>query len=296
MAMQAVQRADSRHYPDPAYTDLRAALAGFHGVAVERIVLAGSASEFIARMSGGVVRAGGRSAWLPPLAYGDYGRAADAWGLQRVDKPEAADLLWLCEPSSPVGGVEAKAPSVASQGGVVVLDRAYEPLRLSGACSLDSEALDRAWQLWSPNKALGMTGVRGAYAIAPLHGLALAQALNAVAPSWPLGSHAVAMLTTWVQEDVQQWIAESRAQLGVWKRKQIELLANLGWVCVPSEANYFCAQPPVELDAAALRAMGIKLRETASLGLPGHWRLGVRPPEAQAALLAALKMEKETQL
>lgn len=296
MAMEAVRRADSRHYPDPVYTDLRAALAGFHGVALERIVLAGSASEFIARMSGGVVRAGGRSVWLPPLAYGDYGRAAEAWGLQRVGQPEASDLLWLCEPSSPVGVAEAKAPSVASQAGVVVLDRAYEPLRLSGACSLDSDALERVWQLWSPNKALGMTGVRGAYAIAPLHGLPLAQALNGLAPSWPLGSHAVAMLTAWVQGDVQQWIAESRVQLGVWKRKQMELLENLDWVCVPSEANYFCAQPPVELDAPALRAMGIKLRETASLGLPGHWRLGVRPPEAQAALRAALTKHRETML
>ena len=34
---------------------------------------------------------------------------------------------------------------------------------------------------------------------------------------------------------------------------------------------------------------GIKLRDTTSFGLPGHWRLGVLPPEAQAALGTALR-------
>jgi histidinol-phosphate aminotransferase len=32
----------------------------------------------------------------------------------------------------------------------------------------------------------------------------------------------------------------------------------------------------------------VKLRDTTSLGLPGHWRLGVLPPLAQQALTMAL--------
>ena len=36
-----------------------------------------------------------------------------------------------------------------------------------------------------------------------------------------------------------------------------------------------------------LRGHGIKLRDTTSMGLPGAVRLGVRPPQAQAALRAA---------
>ena len=35
---------------------------------------------------------------------------------------------------------------------------------------------------------------------------------------------------------------------------------------------------------AALRADGIKLRDCASFGLPGHLRLGVLPPASQVAL------------
>jgi len=288
VALCAVQRTDAQRYPDPGYTALRRALAVFHGVAVERIVVAGSASEFIARITAAVARSGGRKVWLPALSYGDCAHAAKVWGLQRVNEHALADLLWLCEPASPLGNAEAMANTVAEQGGVVVLDRAYEPLRLSGRCSLGADALDRVWQLWSPNKALGLTGVRGAYAIAPLHGLALARSLEQLAPSWPLGAHAVAMLQAWVQADAQHRLAQSREQLAEWKAAQITLLSELGWVCLPSEANYFCARAPHALDVPMLRAQGIKLRDTESLGLPGHWRLGVLSPDAQAALTSAL--------
>ena len=58
----------------------------------------------------------------------------------------------------------------------------------------------------------------------------------------------------------------------------------------PSEANYFCAQPPQPLDLAALRSRyGIKLRDATSFGLPGWLRLGVRAIQAQDALAAALQ-------
>ncbi|MFP8777721.1 aminotransferase class I/II-fold pyridoxal phosphate-dependent enzyme [Hydrogenophaga sp. RWCD_12] len=292
-ALAAVQRADAAHYPDPAYSRLGDALAAHHGVAAERIVVAGSASEFIARITAAVAGGGGRRFWLPALAYGDYAQAARAWGLQRVDDPAQADLAWLCEPSSPRGMAEAMATSVAEACSVVVLDRAYEPLRLGGRCSLDAAALDRVWQLWSPNKALGLTGVRGAYAIAPLQGLALARRLEQLAPSWPLGAHAVAMLSAWVLPEVQQWLAQSRTQLARWKAEQLALLQGAGWQCLPSEANYFCARAPHPVDVAALRAQGIKLRDTASMGLPDHWRLGVLPTEAQAALAKALTIPQE---
>jgi histidinol-phosphate aminotransferase len=294
LALAAVERADARHYPDPTYASLRQAIAAFHRVEAERIVLACSASEFVARVTAAVARAGGRQVWLPTPSYGDYGHAANVWRLQPVNRPAQADLLWLCEPSSPLGAAAPLAQVVAGQGGVVVLDRAYEPLRLSGQCSLSADALARVWQLWSPNKALGLTGVRGAYAIAPLQGMDLARTLEQLAPSWPLGVHAVAMLAAWLQTDTQHWLAQSLAQLAEWKLSQLAILRNAGWHCLPSDAHFFCARAPQPLNTAALRAQGIKLRDTRSLGLPGHWRLGVLPPAAQFALAAALRSNQET--
>jgi histidinol-phosphate aminotransferase len=278
---------DARHYPDPAYQSLCGALADFHGVDASRVVLAASASEFIMRLTASLARQGRTKVWLPEFAYGEYAHAAQVWGFERVAQPAQSHLSWLCEPSSPLGQVEAHAQQVVEQGDVVVLDRAYEPLRLAGQSSLNESALSRTWQLYSPNKALGLTGIRGAYAIAPVHELSLVAEVMAQAPSWPLGSHAVVMLTAWTQADVQAWLADSRDTLRVWKEAQLKLLSPLD--CLSSDTNFLCVR--ADMDAEYLRLQGIKLRDATSFGLPGHWRLSVQPPQAQQALLSALKVK-----
>ncbi|RFP81307.1 aminotransferase class I/II-fold pyridoxal phosphate-dependent enzyme [Hydrogenophaga sp. SNF1] len=294
MALLAIARADASRYPDPASTRLKAALADFHGVAPERLLLLASASEGIQRFSAWAARTAGACVWLPPHHYGDLSRAAGAWGLVRTDDPGRARLLWACEPSSPLGQAEAGlAERVVGlrPDQALVLDQAYAPLRLSGAPSLDGAALDRVWRLVSPNKALGLTGVRGAYAIAPLAARQAMAELEALAPSWPLGAHAEAMLMAWTAPDTQRWLGDGLDTLREWKAAQAALCESLGWTVLPSEANYFVARLSEASDIESLpglrRDHGVKLRDAASFGLPGQVRLGVRSPEDQAALRAA---------
>lgn len=325
--LAAVQQADASRYPDPAYTALRQQLATLHGVAAGRVLLAASASEFIQRLSAvtAMLRGPGanRSAtvWLPRHHYGDCARAAAAWGLQRTDSAAQADLLWACEPSSPlgqpqpglaqamasIGATEFCAASSEATAPVVALDCAYAPLRLSGRPSLDDAARDQAWQLWSPNKALGLTGIRAAYAIAPVgHDAAsrgevarFTAALQARCPSWPVGAHGVAMLQAWCAPEALAWLHTSLDTLRDWKARQQALLGALGWVCLPSEANFFCARPDVADVPQALqtlRAQGIKLRDADAFGLPGHVRVGVLPPQAQDALVQAWSAVKASTL
>jgi len=291
-ALSAVQQADAAHYPDPAYTRLRGALAGLHGVDPSRVLLAASASECIQRITAWRWRAGDRRFWTPPYAYGDYALAASAWGLERADEPGRAQLAWLCDPGSPLGQGESPGAVrglLSDTPRTVVLDRAYAPLRLQGEGALTAAQLDRVWQLWSPNKALGLTGVRAAYAVAPLGAQADVAALEALAASWPIGAHGQAMLMAWAQPEVQNWVAASRATLADWAMDLRDRLVRLGWTCTPSDTAYGCAKPPQALDAAALRAQGIKLRDATSFGLPGWWRLSAQGPQALAALDAALQ-------
>lgn len=348
----ALAAADPAHYPDPAYTALCARLAAFHGVATTRIVVAGSASEFIVRMTAAVAWQGAGAVEVPALAYGDYARAARGHGLavQRPavgpavalavepgvesgvesgvgpdERPGAAlgsalgvalragadagegegegegqcaapALVWACDPSSPLGqpqpGLAARIAALPP-GVPLVLDRAYAPLRLQPQAQQPTpDALDRVWQLWSPNKALGLTGVRGAYAIAPVDDVqGWAPRLHRLAPSWPLGAHAVAMLEHWAGDAAQAWLQACLPQLRSWKTRQLALCASLGWQPLPSETPYFCARLPPGIDVAArlqaLRAHGVQLRDCASFGLPGHVRLAVRPPASQDALAHA---------
>ena len=305
-AREAVQAADATRYPDPAYTALRERLAAFHGVVPARVVLAASASEFIHRITALAAQQGVVQVALPAHSYGDYAQAAQVRGLDLVRSGgAAAGLQWACEPSSPLGladpavrawqqlGVERGGDGAA--GVLRVLDCAYVPLRLGpeGAWTGTPPAHlpSACWQLWTPNKALGLTGVRAAYAIAPAGSEELVRALVALAPSWPVGAHGVALLQAWVLPVVQQWLVYSLSTLHEWKSRQQTLCLDLGWaVHAGSLANYFCAQPvsmSLPNDLAALRAAGIKLRDTTSFGLPGSVRLGVLAPAAQDALRQA---------
>jgi histidinol-phosphate aminotransferase len=295
------------------YTALRQRLAAFHRVTPERVLLAGSASEFIFRITAWVKGQGAhqapRTVCLPRHAYGDYAQAAQAWGLQSTAQPDAADLVWACEPSSPLGQAHTTWPAWlhrTADGALhtspaapeplcntVVLDGAYAPLRLGGTPSLSDAQRTKVWQLFSPNKALGLTGVRAAYAIAPADAQQAAAQLDALAPSWVLGAHGVALLMAWTQADTQAWLHSSLPTLRDWKARQIGMLQTLGWTCLPSEANFFCAQPPQPLDLSAWRAdHGIKLRDCASFGLPGWVRLGVLAPQAQELLACGLQENK----
>ena len=289
---QAVALADASHYPDASYTALRGKLAAFHGCEPWRIVIASSASEFIFRITALAKLQGVSSVHVPMHSFGDYTHAAQAWDLPLAIDPENAGLVWHCQPSSPLGQLDADGMETSSTA-IHVLDLAYAPLQLSGKKEADVGQYDAVWQLYSPNKALGLTGVRAAYAIAPLGSDLLVNQLAGLSASWPLGAHGVALLDSWVTADVQTWLGNSLQTLQVWKTRQTKLLESLGWTCQPSVTNFFCAVPKLadgltfEQALAALRSQGIKLRDTASFGLPGQVRVSVQPPAAQDVLQQA---------
>lgn len=275
---RAVQSAERRRYPDPAYTALRERLAAFHGVSAARIVPAAGGAEAIRRMTLAARLEGITAVRTPQPGFGDYALAAQALGMQVNGEADARALVWACEPGSPEGG---SARTIAPPEALLVIDRAYEPLRLEGSAPEIPEA---AWQLFCPNKALGLTGIRAAYLVAP-EGADTAR-VEALAASWVLSAEGEAMLMHW--PDAEPWLAECRAQLRPWKSRQRALLAGLGWLQRESCTNFWLAKPPHPIPALDLRRHGIKLRDATSFGLPGWVRIAALPPESQDALMKAL--------
>lgn len=300
-ARAAVQAADATRYPDPACTAVRQALGALHGVAPSRIVPAASASEFIQRLTAVSGRLWPGAVQVPRFAYGDYAAAAAAWGRPTVVEdaetapaPAGCTLHWHADPGSPFGH-GAPAADLSDRRGPTVLDAVYEPLRLHGASAWTPARRDAVFVLHSPNKALGLTGVRGAYAVAPLGSAATGfdvaactAALEAAAPSWPLSAQAEAMLLAWAEPGVQAWVAASRATLAAWKSALALQLGQRGFGVQPSVTPHFVVRPPHAFDPAWLRGHGVAVRDTTSFGLPGSWRVSAQPPAAQAALMQAL--------
>lgn len=293
--LHTLGQADVTRYPDPRYSALRERLAAWHGVTPARVLFAASASEFIQRVTAVGLRLAPGPVALPALAYGDYASAATACGRRAVidDDPNATapTLRWCADPGSPLGQC---AMPPADPGAVpTVLDAAYAPLRLDGGTGWPQAARDAVFQLHTPNKALGLPGVRGAYAIAPAQAdwpvAAWRAALEQAEPSWPLGAHAVALLDAWTQPFTQDWLATSRHTLEGWTAVLRDGLAELGLQPLPSVTPFLCAQRPSAATDARLRVQGLKVRDTASFGLPGRMRVSAQPPAATQALLAALR-------
>ncbi|KQV94866.1 hypothetical protein ASC91_26695 [Pelomonas sp. Root1237] len=281
--MNAVQAADRQAYPDPNYRTLRRHLGD-----ADLVLPTAGGAEGIRRLTLAAMLTGRREVWVPQPGFGDYALAAQALGLPVKPyaapadiRPTAPALVWICEPCNPTG---ASVPVWPQLDALVVIDRAYEPLRLHG----DSPALPPgAWQLICPNKALGLTGVRAGYLIAPAADPVWSRALS-LAPSWVLSAEGVAMLMHWHSDDTQAWLAKARNQLREWTAQQRSMLARLDWLQRPSCTHFWLARPPRSDIATRLRERSIRVRDATSFGLPGWVRVSAQPPASQQALQQAL--------
>jgi histidinol-phosphate aminotransferase len=307
---RALACADRTCYPDPSYGALRARLAAWHGVAPQRILPTAGTSEAIRRLTLAARLQGVTTVWAPRPGYGDYAAAAAGLDLALREYRDEAQLLdalaahtapvlaWICEPCNPTGRSLAQGfwsrlhRAVSAAGHVIGLDRAYESLRLVGVDPVPDAAASRTWQCFSPNKALGLTGIRAGYLVAPDEDpQRIRVRAEALAPSWVLSAEGVALLGALHAPSTRAWLATARATLSRWDAMQRAGLAGLGWEQRPSVVPFWLARPP---DATTLphrlrqlRAVGIKLRDATSLGLPGWVRVSAQPPASQHALCEA---------
>lgn len=290
--LAAIRRANVQHYPDPLYTRLRERIAAWHDVIPDRIVVGAGASELTVRL----VRHFNRTVLQLAPTFSEYARAAgiarkrvvcasSPESFLRAQKRQRA-LAFLCCPNNPTGDVwDPAVIATAARQGPLVVDLAYASLCGSArAAQIEAAAAD-AWQLHSPNKALGLTGVRGAYLITPRTVRRLAEE----APSWVIGRDAVAMLESFLESPARKWLAESVPRLWRWRAQLAEGLRQLGLTVRESPATFLLADVGSGARIAGrLRESGIRVRDATSFGLERWIRLSAQPAPARKALLATL--------
>lgn len=288
VARAALGAVDPSGYPDPAYMEVRAALATWHRCHPDQIVVGAGACELIHR----AVRTAGGPVVLWEPAFGEYRYAADVADVPvRVARDRdtwlrllsGAALAILCVPNSPDGSVVDPMPLAAAAtaaGCRLLLDLAYYPL------SQQRPALPGdIWQLWAPNKTHGVTGVRAAYLVTATEDAARLRR----APSWVLSAHGAAFLQVLPDAAAQRWVNDTRATLWRWRDALAERLCDIGVGVTVGAANFLLAHVgDAATIASALRRGGIKVRDCTSFGLPDTLRLSAQPPPAQEALVAAL--------
>jgi histidinol-phosphate aminotransferase len=291
--LAAVRSADVTRYPDPMYAQLRTILAAHHRTTPDRIVVGAGASELILRL---IHCIGGAVQQLVPT-FSEYGRGAHLTGRSLISSRSPAAFLrsqskhpglgFICWPNNPTGDLwPAEFVSAAAAKGPLVVDLAYAPLCDGEAAAVIEAAAAAAYRLYSPNKAFGLTGVRGAYLVTPRIDRRLARA----APSWVIGRDAVAMLEAAMQPGAREWLAQGRPEWLRWRARLARDLEQLGAAVRESPATFLLANVGNAARVSAhLRRHDVRVRDCSSFGLRQWIRLSAQPPAAQRALLSALK-------
>ena len=290
--LAAVRNADVTRYPDPQYTRLRVTLAAHHQTVPERIVVGAGASELILRL---ISRIDGTVQQLVPT-FGEYARGARLAGRKLISVRSPAAFLraqsehpglgFVCWPNNPTGDLwSAEFVSTAAAAGPLVVDLAYAPLCDAGHAAALEAAAAGAYRLYSPNKAFGLTGVRGAYLITPR----IDRRLIVAAPSWVIGRDAVALLESATLPRARRWLAQGIPRVRRWRARLAGSLRQLGLTVREGPATFLLANVGNGTRITAhLRSHDVRVRDCSSFGLRQWIRLSAQRPAAQKALLAAL--------
>ena len=288
-----VRNADVTRYPDPLYTRLREVLAAFHQTSPERIVVGAGASELILRLIRCIE---GPVQQLVPT-FSEYGFGARLAGRRLMSARSTAAFLraqsarpgvgFVCWPNNPTGELwPLEFVAAAADAGPLVVDLAYAPLCDASLSAAIESAAGAAYRLYSPNKAFGLTGVRGAYVITPRIDRRLASA----APSWVIGRDAVAFLEATCDPEARAWLAQGLPQLKRWRMRLVRSLQQLGLQVRQSPATFLMAEVGDATRVAAhLRNHDVRVRDGSSFGLRQWIRLSGQPVPAQKALMAVLR-------
>lgn len=292
-ARAAVAECDLAPYPDPTYTRTRQALADHHGADADRVVVGAGATELLHRL----VAVVGGPVVTEAACFGEYAAAAHAHGheVRRVSDDgdwvravRGAALVVVASPGSPDGRVRPAAwmdrVAVAARdaGATLAVDLAYAPL-----VDVAVPVPDGAVRVHAPNKAHGCTGLRAGWLEAPAP---LAARLRDAAVTWLVSAPGAAFLAATASAEAEGWVAGCRPQLHAWRDDLAQGLVDLGLRVQPGDAPFLLVEvaDPARRADALRRRHGVKVRDAASLGRPGWWRLSAQPPGATRLVLDAV--------
>ncbi len=286
--LAALHATDHAHYPDPSYRRVREALAGWHGVSPEEVVVSVGASDLLHRLVRGFVPPAGQVLSLH-APFGELARATALQGAQLnvvSDTPTTLSpgvaLVYVGHPHNPTGrrlpaaDLRALAERCAASGALLIVDEAYAPFTQAPEPPQHPQVV----RLLSPGKAHGIVGARPAYALAAPE---IAAALDNLAPAWHLPASTAAVLAA--LPEAQDFLTQTLPQVTRNAAALAESLASLGAVEHHGTPYLILNVGDAALWTEALLSRGIRVRDCASYGLPEHLRVSTRTAADNAVLL-----------
>ncbi len=301
------------HYPDVDYTELRQAIADYHGVTAQQVVVDNGATPLIEA----VVRAlNVRCGRLMAPTFVEYERALRRMAADidivaaRSDLSvpldglltgaERYDIIFICTPNNPTGQTVPLTQLVAfleqlPSTTYCMVDESFLPFSSCGEDGSLASILERFSNLIvlrSATKFFGIPGLRIGYALTS--NVELQRQLAATLPIWRVNAIAEQVVINALKDvdfhvETRRYIAEQRAYL-------TEQLSALGFNVYPSDANYLLFKSNDKRDLYHLlydRAIIIRRCQNYHGLDDGYYRIAVKTASANQKLIAQLAKIKE---
>lgn len=300
-ALHAAQAAvsDATLYPDPDWTELRAAIATVHDLDPQTILCGAGSMELMLALARAYLAPGDR-ALTSAHAYLYFRTAAQLAGASIDLAPEAGltvdpcallecvtsatRMVFVANPGNPTGTRIGRRELLALRAAlrpdiVLVIDEAYgEFADDQGESMFDLPARGDTVVLRSFSKAYGLAGLRAGWGVFPP---AVAVQVRKAMPPNNLSAPAQAAAASAVRD--QSWMRAMVATTVARRERFIARVRRCGVAVPNSVANFalldFGTPAIADRADAALRAEGIAVRSVAGYGLPHCLRATVGAEE-----------------
>lgn len=300
-AVRAAATDDLRLYPDPVATALRERAAAVYACDPNGILVGNGSDELLNLVIRACVDPSDPVVYPVPT-YSLYDTLVTIQGGQPVHVPYPDDfslpdgladakgrVTFVCNPNSPSGtGVPVSiVHDLAGRvPGLLVVDEAYVDFADESALALVGRC-DNVVVLRTFSKSFSLAGMRIGLAFgAP----ALMTELAKVKDSYNVNRLSIVAATAALED--YAWMERSVGRVRATRARLRQALEGLGFVVLPSQANFVLARRPgVDQEATyrALKHHGILVRFFATPGLRDALRITVGTDEDIDALLAALR-------
>lgn len=292
-----------RLYSDPTGKALKEKLAGLYGVAPENVFLSNGSDEVL---NFAFMAFGGKGAVFPDISYGFYQVFGDLYGipyekillkedfsLDYRDYCGKNKLVVIANPNAPTGMSipvdQIERIAATNPDSVVLIDEAYVDFGGESALPL-IEMYDNLLVTRTYSKSRCLAGGRLGYAFAAPGLIADLEKIKYSTNPYNLDRLTLRLGEATV--DAESYYQEKCAAIQQTRAWTAEKLKELGFMVLPSQANFLFAKSP-DMDGGALylalKAKGILVRHFTSSRICQFNRITIGTPEQMAVFIDTLK-------
>jgi histidinol-phosphate aminotransferase len=304
-AVAAIPASRLKRYPDPESSELKEAFATLNNLQPEQVFLGNGSDEVLAHVFQALLSQD-LPLCFPDISYSFYPVWCDLYRAQYLTVPLTEDFtvdvaaypaanggIIIPNPNAPTGiflSLDAiRTLLSANQSSVVVIDEAYIDFGGESAVSLINE-FDNLLVVQTLSKSRALAGVRVGVAMGHRDLIEGIERVKNSFNSYPLD--VLAQTAAAASLDDSAYFAEYCAKVIAVREHLVQKMTELGFVVLPSSANFIFARHPLH-DACALynglREQGIIVRYFNKPRIDQFLRISVGTDEQCAVLLAALQ-------